>query len=135
PADLDGDVACLLADPDAQGQGAAGGVDLDDGAAEAGADGEEGLDAGHLQGGGGVQGLDLGPGAGAAEDGPVEEAGAVDGVAVLGLAGGLVGPVEALDLGADDTALLRPGSCHGVPSYSLSLPALQRASMAWRICS
>src|SRR5439155_283349 len=51
---------------------------------------------------------DGGAGVGAAQDAGVQQPGAVDVVAVPGAPGGLVGAVEARDLGADESALLRP---------------------------
>ena len=74
------------------------------------------LDAGHLLGGGRVEGLDLGVSIGRAEDGGLEHAGAIDVIAIFGSAGRLVGAVEAIDLGADDTAFFGPGECHGYAS-------------------
>jgi len=68
----------------------------------------EGSKAGHLLGGAGVDVLDPGMSVRAAQNEGVQHPRTVDVVGVLGLAGGLGGPVQPLDLGADDSAFLRP---------------------------
>ena len=63
-------------------------------------DGNDGLDAGVRLGLGGVDGLDAGMGVGAAQDGPVEQAGHLEIAAVLGPAGNFVGAVVPDGAGA-----------------------------------
>ena len=80
----------------------------------------------------GVDALDLGVGIRAAQDEGVQHAGAVDVEAVLGLAGGLVGAVEARDLGADQAAFFGQAVAMVQPPF---LSPWHSAAMASRICS